>query len=150
MSHTEDIQNGPGFADKDIPCFRCGVCCSRYQVCLSLVEARRIADELALDWDKWLERYTDSRWPGGGTLLLRQGEGGCVFLEHAGDAGKTICRIHHVRPAACQEWMPGLHRKECREGLARYWGLAVNPSGQLEGPAEKLRDFFSFIHSLEV
>ena len=29
-----------------IPCFRCGVCCTRYQVRLSLVEARRIADQL--------------------------------------------------------------------------------------------------------
>jgi hypothetical protein len=37
-----------------IPCFRCGVCCTRYQVCLSLVEARQIADELVFAWDDWL------------------------------------------------------------------------------------------------
>ena len=42
-----------------IPCFRCGVCCTRYQVRLSLVEARQIADELGFDWDEWLDRYVD-------------------------------------------------------------------------------------------
>jgi hypothetical protein len=34
-----------------IPCFRCGVCCTRYQVRLSLVETKQIADELGFDWD---------------------------------------------------------------------------------------------------
>ena len=44
-----------------IPCFRCGVCCTKYQVRLSLVEARQIADELGFDWDEWLDRYVDQR-----------------------------------------------------------------------------------------
>ena len=50
--------NERGYETKElsIPCFRCGVCCTRYQVCLSLVEARQIADELGFDWDGWLYR----------------------------------------------------------------------------------------------
>ena len=34
-------QDGP-----PIVCFRCGECCARYQVLLSLMEAQRIADDL--------------------------------------------------------------------------------------------------------
>ncbi len=63
-----------------IPCFRCGVCCTRYQVRLSLVEARQIADELGFDWDEWLDRYVDQRWPGTDSFLLRHCNGACVFL----------------------------------------------------------------------
>jgi len=133
-----------------IPCFRCGVCCTRYQVCLSLVEARQIADELGFAWDDWLDRYVDQSWPGVDSLLLRQCEGACVFLEHVEGSNMTHCLIQPFKPSSCREWKPGLYRRECREGLVKYWQLTVSRSGQLGGAKEKLRDFHSFIESLMV
>jgi hypothetical protein len=131
-----------------IPCFQCGVCCTRYQVCLSLVEARQIVDELGCDWNAWLDRYVDQKWPATDSFLLRHYNGACVFLENNEESKKINCLIHHVKPAACRIWTPSLYCRECREGLAKFWQLAVSPSGQLEGAEEKLRDFHSFVKSL--
>ena len=131
-----------------IPCFQCGVCCTRYQVRLSLVEARQIADELGFDWDEWLDRYVDQKWPATDSFLLRHCNGACVFLEHTEENKKTNCLIHRVKPAVCRIWTPNLYCRECREGLVKFWQLAVSPSGQLEGAEEKLRDFHSFVKSL--
>jgi Fe-S-cluster containining protein len=58
---------------------------------------------------------------------------------------KTNCLIHRVKPAVCRIWILSLYCRECREGLAKYWQLAVSPLGQLEGAEEKLRDFLLFI-----
>jgi hypothetical protein len=55
-----------------------------------------------------------------------------------------------VKPAHCREWTPSLYRRECRDGLAKYWKLTVSPAGQLEGTEEKLRDFHSFVESLMI
>ncbi len=129
-------------------CFRCGVCCTKYQVRLSLSEAQRLAGDLGLSWEEWLERYIDKRWPGTQSFLLRQQNRACVFLERTEGARITRCLIHHVRPVSCRKWKASLYRKECREGLLRYWGLTVSPAGKLEGPAERLKDFQSFIASL--
>ena len=133
-----------------IPCFRCGVCCTRYQVRLSLVEARQIADELGFAWDEWLDRYVDQSWPGADSLLLRQYKGACIFLEHVEGSNMTRCLIQPFKPSSCREWKPSLYRRECREGLVKYWQLTVSRSGQLEGAKEKLRDFHSFIESLMI
>ena len=131
-----------------IPCFRCGVCCTRYQVRLSLIEARQIADELGFDWDEWLDRYVDQRWPGTDSFLLRHCNGACVFLERIEARKLTRCLIHSFKPSACREWTPSLYRRDCQEGLIKYWGLTVSPSGQFEGSQEKLREFYSFLESL--
>ena len=133
-----------------IPCFRCGVCCTRYQVCLSLVEARQIAYELGFAWDDWLDRYVEQSWPDVDSLLLRQCEGVCVFLERIEGSNMTHCLIQPFKPSSCREWKPDLYREECREGLAKYWQLTVSRSGQLGGAKEKLRDFHSFIESLMI
>ena len=133
-----------------IPCFRCGVCCTRYQVCLSLVEAQQIADKLGFAWDDWLDRYVDQGWPEVGSLLLRQCAGACVFLEPVEGSNMTHCLIQPFKPWSCREWEPSLYRRECREGLVKYWQLTVSRSGQLVGAKEKLRDFHSFIESLMI
>jgi len=138
-------QDGP-----PIVCFRCGECCARYQVLLSLMEAQRIADDLGLPFDVFLDRYVDQRWHGSESFLLRQRGGACIFLEHPEGSNKTTCLIHRVKPALCREWTPSLYRRECREGLDKYWRLTVSASGQLEGTEEKLRDFHSFIESLMI
>jgi Fe-S-cluster containining protein len=70
-----------------------------------------------------------------------------VFLEQVKGSNKTSCLIHNVKPMACLEWTPSLYRRECQEGLVKYWSLTVSPSGQLEGSEEKLRDFNSFLET---
>lgn len=131
-----------------LPCFRCGVCCTKYQVRLSLVEARRIADGLGVGWEEFLGRYVDRRWPGAESFLLRRRDGACVFLEGEEDSNKTSCLIHPFKPSACREWTSSLYRRECREGLAKRWELTVSPWGTFQGTEERIQRFQSFLESL--
>jgi hypothetical protein len=62
----------------------------------------------------------------------------------------THCLIQTFKPSSCREWKPSLYRRECREGLVKYWQLSVSRSGQLGGAKEKLRDFHPFIESLMI
>lgn len=134
--------------ENGLPCFRCGICCTKFQVRISVEEARQIAKKLDVPWENWLEKYTDARWPGTASFLLRHCESGCVFLNPAKGKNGACCLIHTFRPSSCREWTPGLHRPECQEGLSRYWGITVSPSGELVAPEHKLRDFYSFLESL--
>ncbi len=129
-------------------CFRCGVCCVKYQAYLTLKEAKRIAREMGEPWELWRAKYTDPRWPGTESLLLIHQNGACIFLKHNDNGKMTACLIHPVRPAACKEWLAGWAQPECREGLLKNWELTVNRQGDIEGPAEKIRDFAAFIASL--
>jgi len=139
-----------GYEPKElsVPCFRCGVCCTRYQVRLSLVEARQIVDELGFAWDEWLDRYVDQNWPGTDSLLLRQCKGACVFLKRVEGRNMTRCLIQPFKPSSCREWRPSLYQRECRQGLAECWELMVSPLGQLEGSGQELLDFYSFLESV--
>lgn len=130
-------------------CFRCGICCTKYQVNISLIEGRLIADVLGLDWNKFIAEYTDPRWPGTNSLLLIQLNGACVFFKQVDRRKETSCLIHTFRPASCRDWTPGWHRRECQEGLARYWGLAVDSSGKLQGDEKRIKRFQSFSQALE-
>ena len=112
-------EHSGGAKELSIPCFRCGVCCTRYQVCLGLVEARQIADELGLDWDEWLDLYVDRRWPGTDSFLLNHRNGACIFLEQTEARNLTRCLIQSFKPSACREWMPSLYRRDCQDGLIR-------------------------------
>jgi hypothetical protein len=42
------LVEGTGQVESLIACFRCGICCTEYQVNLSLAEGQRIADRLGL------------------------------------------------------------------------------------------------------
>lgn len=130
------------------PCLRCGECCRRYQVRLEPAEAEGIAGRLGLTAIEFRERYGDRRWPGESSMLLRQEDGGCPFLERPAGSGDDLCAIHDFKPSSCREWMAGGHRQECRAGLARRWGLTVDSLGQPAGPDENMRDFRLFVDSL--
>ncbi|MFC1940765.1 YkgJ family cysteine cluster protein [Chloroflexota bacterium] len=129
-------------------CFRCGICCTEYQVNLSLAEGQRIADRLEIVWEEFLNGYVDKSWPSIKNFLLRKRNGACIFLERIEGSKVTRCQIHAFRPSSCMDWVPGLYRRECQKGLANYWGLAVNPSGQLEGPIQRVREFYDLLESL--
>jgi Fe-S-cluster containining protein len=131
-----------------IPCLRCGECCRRYQVRLDLPEAEQIAGELGLSLEAFRDRYADPRWPGEKSILVRQKNGCCPFLDGSGESGDELCVIHSFKPSSCREWMPGLDRRECQAGLARRWGVEVNSAGEITGPDERMRDLRSYLDSL--
>jgi hypothetical protein len=137
-----------GQVEPIVACFRCGICCTEYQVNLSLAEGQRIADRLEVTWEEFLNRYVDKRWPGIKNFLLRKRSGACVFLERVRGSKVTRCRIHAFRPSSCMDWAPSLYRRECQKGLANYWGLAVSLSGQLEGSTQNVREFRDLLESL--
>ena len=129
-------------------CFLCGVCCTKYQIRLTFIEARRIADEMDLAWEDWLSRYASQNCPGSDSFLLRRYNGTCVFLEQVKGSNIARCLIQPFKPFACREWNSSLYQRACQEGLAKYWGLSVSPLGQLEGSDQDRRYFRSFLESL--
>ena len=129
-------------------CIRCGICCTRYQAYLTLGEAKRIAREMGESWQLWRAKYTDPRWPGTESFLLLHQNGACIFLKREDNGKTTGCLIHRVKPSSCKSWLSGWDKRECREGLLAYWELTVNAHGELQGTAEKIRDFNVFIASL--
>jgi len=143
-----EFYNGRGQAEPLTACFRCGICCTVYQPQLSLAEGHHIAGGMGITLDEFRSGYTDKSWPGMDNFLLRKHDGACVFLEFAEGGKITSCRIHHLRPSSCRDWKPGLQRRECQSGLTRYWGLTVSASGQIEGPAQKLREFHLMLQAI--
>lgn len=91
-----------------------------------------------------LGRYVDNYWQWPENFVLRRRNGTCIFLEQAEGTNMTCCLIPRLAGSGC----PGLYRRECWEGLVKYWRLVVRPCGQLEGVEEKLSDFYPFLNSL--
>ena len=106
-----------------------------------------IAKKLEISWQQFLDEYTDPRWPGTTSFLIRHNDGGCVFLKLSPDNQK-LCLIHDFKPECCREWTSGLQRPECQDGLKRNWGLIVDSSGTVSGTQNKLEEFERFIRSL--
>ena len=99
---------------KPIDCFRCGICCTRYQPKLTPREVQRLARHFSLPVPEFLDRYIQVTTIG---YVVRQSAKGCVFLIWEGD--KTTCRIYRVRPQACRDWVASLSQPECQQGLAK-------------------------------
>ncbi len=99
-----------------IECFRCGVCCMRYQPPLMSEDIERVATGLEMSTEDFLSRYAQMTHVG---YLLRHSEGRCVYLvlEEGGD--RASCSIYQFRPEACRNWVASLSRRECQEGLTR-------------------------------
>lgn len=102
---------------ENMPCRRCGVCCTRHQASVRPEELGRIISFLGITPDDWTKQYRDPRWEFPDFCLIRHTEGGCVFLEREG--GLASCAIHPVRPDCCAAWQPGPDRRECREGMKK-------------------------------
>lgn len=100
-----------------IPCFRCGICCTRYRPPLTTEDIDNIASALGISRSKCISKYA-VKVPIKEGYLLKHTEKGCVFLARDGD-GKARCTIHSSRPKACREWAPSLAKPECLEGLGR-------------------------------
>jgi len=135
-------------ADLPFLCFRCGVCCSGYQVQMTLAEAKELAGKLGVEWQTFASEYLDHRWPGRDTVVLRHDNFRCLFLDQPADSVFGLCRIHKFKPLACQAWHASLDRKECRQGLSRYWNLSVDERGKLIGSRDDLKCFRTFVRSI--
>jgi hypothetical protein len=133
----------------ELPCFYCGICCSKFQPRLSSTAAHNLADNLGISWERFLADYTDLHWPGTRSFLLRQLNSACIFLSSADQRKRTICAIHDFKPSACLEWKPGITRPECLEGLTKVWDLSVNSAGEICGSKEKIEDFKGLIRERE-
>jgi uncharacterized protein len=141
LSETSPLSPGPF----DLPCIRCGVCCTVYQVRISPGEAREIADSMGMDYWDWVGRYCDARWSDPRSHLIKHDDHGCVFLDHSRHE-ESLCGIYRVRPSSCRDWPAGVFKPACQAGLREIWRVSVDDSGQLQGDAESisaLRDFFS-------
>lgn len=114
-----------------LPCFRCGVCCTRHQPPLTRRDIDAIASALKVSPSDFLSRYA-LKVPIKEGYLLKTTTQGCVFLAWDAD-GKARCTIHPSRPKACREWTPSLAKPECRDGLAK-----LKSKWQIMLPAELL------------
>jgi Fe-S-cluster containining protein len=101
-----------------IDCFRCGVCCERYQPRVTKKEIKAIAIYLDIAIDEFVLRYVQ-QVPVKEGFLLRRSEKGCIFLHIDEHDNRATCNIYTVRPKACRDWTASLSRLECREGLVR-------------------------------
>lgn len=130
------------------PCFRCGICCSGYQIYMSLDEARIIAEKIGMTLDIFANYYLDPRWPDRETIVVRNIASRCPFLDKTEGSIFGLCRIHECKPLCCRQWQASPMRKECRLGLSYYWDISVSEDGKLTGFPEDLLCFQTFIDSL--
>ncbi len=119
-------------------CFRCGLCCARYQAQLDMAEAQRIAAGLGLNLKDFIQRYADPRWHDAETILLRHENGECVFLERLESGKEAFCKIPSIKPAICREFPANLNQKVCWEGLAKYWDLTIVPRDSRKAQKRRL------------
>ena len=131
----------------DLPCIRCGVCCTVYQVRIGPPEAREIAESMGMEYWDWVGRYCDPRWSDPRSHLIRHDDDGCVFLDHS-QREVALCRIYHTRPLACRDWQAGVFKPACQAGLKKVWHIGVDDSGQLQGTLEALSGFDGFLRLL--
>lgn len=127
----------------DYQCINCGTCCSKYLIRPGYLEARKIADGLGLQWDEFLQIYSDMSWPGPDKITFKRPGGRCVFLVQENEY-TFKCGIHSFKPRGCIEWNADFHRPECQTGLKKYWDININSAGELVGSDEAIKKFLLF------
>jgi Fe-S-cluster containining protein len=146
-SYPRDARSEERLEPAELPCFRCGVCCTVYQVRISPAEARCIAASLDLDYWDWVGRYCDPRWSDPRSHLIRHDKMGCVFLDYSKEQ-ESLCRIYAVRPDSCRQWAASAFKPACQEGLKRNWSLSVDSEGRLLGAPDARQRFERFLAKL--
>ncbi len=87
---------------EDFKCNRCGACCKDRDVPLTLDDIFRLSEFMGMGPDEFFAEYCDERPKHENVIALptlRKNGECCCFLE------ENICRVHFVKPAAC-EHMP--------------------------------------------
>jgi Fe-S-cluster containining protein len=114
------------FTDAEtIPCFRCGVCCQRWQPLIGRLEADRLAASTGMETADFLAQFARPYPLEEDTHQLLERDGGCVFLRF--DNGLAGCSVHEARPQSCRDWDASLLRRECLDGVRGE----TSPSGLL-------------------
>ncbi len=145
---TGDGQNltyssSEGFAShSEMPCLRCGVCCTKWQPPLDSEEARDIARALGIPYGSFRDKYLQVYPFRANSYLIRRQEGTCVFLRF--EKGLACCSIHEHKPEACRRWKPSLEKSECQEGLRKQGETGkLLALGDLPLAPEQISSFYS-------
>jgi len=128
-------------------CFRCGNCC-RLWVFLTGEEADRITGHIKLARNEFTIEYWDRSVSSEECLVIRQQDGACFFLKDSDDRREKYCSIYELRPGVCREFVPSLMRRECRNGLTKFWNLTATPTGRIEGSEEQVKAFNAYLKAL--
>jgi len=124
-------------------CLCCGTCCAKYQPRLEKSEVVSISGHLGMTEAEFIAEFTDPKWPGEFSYLIKHNESGCLFLTRSSDGVKRLCRIHNVKPDCCSKWEAGLNNPECRTGLQQIWNLSSDENGLISGAEEDVNLFLS-------
>ncbi|HEX78000.1 MAG TPA: YkgJ family cysteine cluster protein [Dehalococcoidia bacterium] len=103
----------------EMPCLRCGLCCTRWQPEIDADELKFLAQGLGLHLEAVRRQYVQEHPYKPGIYFIKRQSGACIFLSRQGDL--AACTVHPFRPQACRDWTPSPFRPECREGLRRRW-----------------------------
>lgn len=100
---------------EEMPCLRCGVCCSKWQPLLGEEEVAAVATGLGIPLDVFYRDHTERYPVKPDSYIFKRVSKACSYLKQEG--GLASCSIHPFRPEACRNWAPDLSRRECQEGL---------------------------------
>ena len=115
---TKEISLPLASSQMQMPCRRCGMCCTMHQAFASPEDIERMANFLGITSEEWVEKYADPRWGFDIYRLVRHINGACAFLER--NNGLATCIVHEVKPACCARWEPGYDKKECQAGIVAF------------------------------
>lgn len=127
----------------EVPCYRCGVCCVKWQPLLGPAEIRRLAGDLGISVRTFKRRYTRPYPIRRGWHQVVRGPVGCVFLDMTD--GSATCSIHAIRPQVCRDWQAGLDRRECLQGLREFPGPPLITLERLLADATDRRHFVAAV-----
>lgn len=127
----------------EMPCLRCGVCCTRWQPLLDDKEVAAVARGLGIPLDVFYRDHTERYPVKRDSYIFKRTGKACTFLRYEGNIAS--CAIHAFRPEACRNWVPDLSRRECHEGLRlRSAGRLLLPT-QLGIPQEDLDRWYRLL-----
>jgi Fe-S-cluster containining protein len=136
------------FKITEISCLRCGVCCRKYQPRLTADEITQLALQFGVSFPEFINQFTDHRWPGTQSFLLRQQNDACLFLEAPVKNRASMCHIQTFKPSCCRSWNADLNKPECQEGLKNRFNLVVDSRGRISGDQVDLEKFEKYVDSL--
>jgi len=96
--------------DKEFPCISCHTnCCKEYTIFVNAHDVYRLATELGLDPENFLEIYGAKDFDLGVKvkeglvdLALKQKNGACTFLVESGDIFR--CTVNDFKPGVCKSY----------------------------------------------
>ncbi len=105
ITNDSDISNVEEF-----PCVSCHTnCCKEYVIFVNAHDIYRLSVGLGLDPESFLDIYGAKDFDLGINvkeglldLVLKQKDGGCIFLEESEDAFR--CTVHDFKPSVCKSY----------------------------------------------